>query len=148
MRRLSLVSLLIAVVLLPAAGAARADDPAYLSWSALLPGLTTEFVPTSENDCTAGRTRCVDAVIREMRRRFDPLAASCDHDSIFALSYLSTTEEYRRTIDDPTFFDDTPFVNHEDAVFAKLYFDSYDAWHSGRLQDVPRAWAIAFQAAS
>ena len=147
MRRLSLVSLLIAVVLLPAAGAARADDPAYLSWSALLPGLTTEFVPTSENDCTAGRTRCVDAVIREMRRRFDPLAAACDHDSIFALAYLRTTEEYRRTIEDPTFFENTAFVNHEDVVFAQLYFDAFDAWHAGRREDVPRAWAIAFEAA-
>jgi len=56
-------------------------------------GLTTEFDPSSENDCTAGRTRCVDAVIREMQRRFDPLAQSCDHDSIFALAYLRTTEE-------------------------------------------------------
>src|SRR5215211_8700120 len=149
MRRLSLVSLLIAVVvLLPAAGAARAEDPAYLGWSALLPGLTTEFVPTSENDCTAGRTRCVDAAIREMRRRFDPLAAACDHDSIFALAYLRTTEEYRRTIEDPTFFEDTAFVNHEDAVFAGLYFDAYDAWHTGRRAAVPPAWDIAFDAAA
>ena len=104
MRRLSLRSLcLIGLLLLFTAGAARAEDPAYVGWSALLPGLTTEFDPSSENDCTAGRTRCVDAVIREMRRRFDPLARSCDHDSIFALAYLRTTEEYRRTIEDPTF---------------------------------------------
>jgi hypothetical protein len=68
-------------------------------------------------------------VIRELRRRFDPLAQSCDHDNIFALAYLRTTEEYRRTIDDPTFFEDTAFVNHEDAVFARLYLSAYDAWH-------------------
>ena len=72
-----------------------------------------------------------------MRRRFDPLAQSCDHDSIFALAYLRTTEEYRRTIEDPTFFEDTAFVNHEDVVFARLYFDAFDAWHSGRREDVP-----------
>src|SRR5829696_8526779 len=113
MCRLSLVSLLLAGFLLLAPGAARAEDPPYLEWTAMLPGLTTQFAPSSENDCTAGRTRCVDAVIREMRRRFDPLAASCDHDSIFALAYLRTTEEYRRTIEDPNFFDDTAFVNHE-----------------------------------
>ena len=135
-------------LLLLTAGAARADDPPYVGWSALLPGLTTEFSPSSENDCTAGRTRCVDAVIREMRRRFDPLAQSCDHDSIFALSYLRTTEEYRRTIEDPTFFDDTAFVNHEDVVFARLYFDAFDAWHTGRRDLTPRAWAIAFEAAA
>jgi hypothetical protein len=130
------------------AGPAHAEDPPYVGWSALLPGLTTEFDPSSVNDCASGRTNCVDAVIREMRRRFDPLAESCDHDSIFALAYLRTTEEYRRTIEDPTFFEDTAFVNHEDAVFAHLYFDAFDAWHSGRRADVPRAWAIAFQAAA
>jgi hypothetical protein len=149
MRRLSIRHLfLISLVLLLTAGAARAEDPPYVASTALLPGLTTEFDPSSENDCKAGRTRCVDAVIREMRRRFDPLAESCDHDSIFALAYLRTTEEYRRTIEDPTFFEDTAFVNHEDVVFARLYFDAFDSWHTGRRHEVPRAWAIAFQAAA
>ena len=148
MRGLSLVTLLVTGSLLLAPGAGRAEDPPFVGWSALLPGLTTEFMPSSENDCTAGRTRCVDAVIREMRRRFDPLASACDHDSIFALAYLRTTEEYRRTIEDPTFFEDTAFVNHEDAVFARYYFDAFDAWRAGRHAAVPPAWAIAFRAAA
>jgi len=137
------------LVLLSAAApvAANADDPPFLGWTALLPGLTTEYAPSSENDCAAGRTRCVDAVIREMQRRFDPLARACDHDAIFSLTYLRTTEEYRRTIDDPTFFEDTRFVNHEDAVFARYYFDAYDNWHAGLGAAVPQAWAIAFRAA-
>jgi hypothetical protein len=147
MSRLCIVGLLLAATLL-APGAARAEDPPHVGWTELLPGLTTEFRPSSENDCAAGRTRCVDAVVREMRRRFDPLAAACDHDSIFALTYLRTTEEYRRTIDDPTFFEDTPFVNHEDAVFARYYFDAFDAWRAGRPEAVPAAWAIAFRAAA
>lgn len=141
------LSLVLAAALLVAPATTRAQDPPYIGWSQLLPGFTTEFDPSSENDCTAGRTRCVDAVIREMQRRFAPLARSCDHDNIFALSYLRTTEEYRRTIENPTFFEDTAFVNHEDVVFARLYFDAYDAWHGGRPQDVPPAWAIAFHAA-
>ena len=148
MRRPSLPSLLLISLVLLSAGTARAEDPPYVGWSALLPGLTTEFDPSSENDCTAGRTKCVDAAIHEMRRRFDPLAESCDHDSIFALAYLRTTEEYRRTIEDPTFFEDTAFVNHEDVVFASLYFDAFDAWHRGRRADVPGAWQIAFQGAA
>ena len=82
-----------------------------------------------------------------MQRRFDRLAADCDHDSIFALSYLRTTEEYRRTIEGGTFFEDTAFVNHEDAVFARYYFEATDAWESGRRAAVPPAWAIAFKAA-
>ncbi len=140
------VCLLAALALAPAT--ARAQDPPYIGWPELLPGFTTGYDPSSANDCKAGRTRCVDAVIREMRRRFDPLATACDHDNIFALSYLRTTEEYRRTIEDPNFFEDTRFVNHEDVVFARMYFDAFDAWHSGRRAETPQAWAIAFQAAA
>jgi hypothetical protein len=137
----------LALVFLATPVAARAEDPTFLGWTALLPGLTTEYQPNSDNDCAAGRTRCVDAVIREMQRRFDPLAATCDHDAIFSLTYLRTTEEYRRTIEDPTFFEDVRFVNHEDAVFARYYFEAYDNWAAGRQLAVPPAWAIAFRAA-
>ena len=146
--KVSVISRLVAAVLLLPSAGAHADDPPYVAWSQLLPGLTTAFHPSSVNDCSAGRRRCIDAVIREMRRRFDPLAASCDHDSIFALAYLRTTEEYRRTIDDPTFFEDTAFVNHEAAVFAEYYFRAFDAWHAGVRAAVPPAWAIAFEAAA
>jgi hypothetical protein len=63
------------------------------------------------------------------------------------LVYLRTTEEYRRTVGaDPAFFFDTPYVNHEDAVFADEYFAAYDAWHT-QGGFVPQAWAIAFEAA-
>jgi Family of unknown function (DUF5995) len=147
MARSIVVILVLGGALLMLPGGARAQHPPYVGWTDLLPGLTHEFVPSSENDCAAGRTRCVDVVIREMQRRFHPLATSCDHDSIFALSYLRTTEEYRRTIADPSFFDDTAFVNHEDAVFARYYFDAFDDWHAGRRGAVPPAWAIAFRAA-
>jgi hypothetical protein len=138
---------LVALLSLLLAAVARAEDPPFVGWTALAPGLTTEYEPSSENDCAAGRTRCVDAVIREMDRRFRPLASACDHDAIFALTYLRTTEEYRRAIEDPAFFEDTNFVNHEDAVFARYYFDAYDDWAAGRRAAVPQAWAIAFRAA-
>jgi hypothetical protein len=140
-----IIILVLGAVLLPS-GLARAQDPPYVGWTQLLPGLTTQYEPTSENDCAAGRTRCIDALIREMTRRFNGLADSCDHDAIFSLAYLRTTEEYRRTVEDPTFFEDTPFVNHEAAVFGEYYFRAYDAWHAG--QPAPPAWAIAFDAAA
>jgi hypothetical protein len=90
--------------------------------------------------------QCVDKVVRQMTNRLDPLASSCDHDAIFSLTYLRVTEEYRRTIESPTFFDDTPFVNHEDVVFAGYYFAAYDAWKAGRTAEVPPAWRVAFDA--
>jgi Family of unknown function (DUF5995) len=145
--RLRTMAVIGVVLAIGMSAAARAQDPPYVEWSGLLPGLTTEYVPSSENLCSAGQVGCVDATIREMERRFAPLAASCDHDAIFALAYLRTTEEYRRAVEDPSFFEDNHFVNHEDAIFARAYFDAYDDWKAGQAGAVPRAWAIAFQAA-
>jgi hypothetical protein len=126
--------------------AALADDPPFVPWSALLPGLTTSYEPSSANDCQAGRLHCVDAVIREMTRRFDELDATCDHATLFALTYLRTTEEYRRAVVEPGFFSDPGFINHQDANFAQQYFDAWDAYHAGNPGGAPRAWQLAFKA--
>jgi hypothetical protein len=142
--RLALLALVLALGW--PAGAA-AEDPPFVGWTALLPGLSLPYDVTSPDDCIAGRVQCVDKTIREMTKRFDPLASSCDHNAIFALTYLRVTEEYRRTVESPTFFADTAFVNHEDAVFAGYYFAAYDAWKAGETADVPPAWRIALDAA-
>jgi len=126
--------------------AAVADDPPFVGWTALLPALAIPYDVTSPDDCAAGRTQCVDKTVREMTKRFDPLVSSCDHNAIFALVYLRVTEEYRRTIDAP-FFDNTPFVNYEDGIFAHYYFAAYDAWASGQRAEVPPAWRLAFDSA-
>jgi len=123
------------------------DDPLFVPWSEVLPGLTEGYDPSSADDCRSGKLRCVDRVIREMTRRFEPLGQACDHDALFSLMYLRTTEEYRRSVADGTFFEDTAFVNHQDAVFAQYYFDAFDAWDRGDTANTPAAWRIAFDAA-
>jgi hypothetical protein len=143
--RLALLVLVLLALARPAP--AVAEDPPFVGWSALLPGLSLPYDVTSPDDCIAGRVQCIDQVIRQMTKRFEPLASSCDHDAIFALTYLRVTEEYRRTIETPTFFDDTSFVNHEDVVFARYYFAAYDAWEEGRTEYVAPAWRVAFDAA-
>lgn len=143
--RLALALACLTALALPQSAAA--EDPPLVDWSSLLPGLSFDYDPTSANDCNAGRIQCVDAVIREMTKRFDRLAETCDHDAIFALTYLRTTEEYRRAAVEPGFFEDPAFVNHEDAVFARYYVDAYDAYHRGDLAHTPGAWKVAFDAA-
>lgn len=130
-----------------APAAARAEDPIFVDWSSNLLPLPGSYAPSSADDCRAGRLRCVDNVIREMTRRFGRLAGSCEHNAIFSLTYLRTTEEFRRATTTAGFFADASFVNHEDAVFARYYFDPYDAWVAGRRSQVPQAWLIAFDAA-
>jgi hypothetical protein len=103
-------------------------------------------VPLDFDVCPEGGLECPAAVIEEMTQRWEPLDAACDHRAVFALTYLRTTEEFFRTVQsDPTFFSDGPWVNHEDAVFAELYFQAYDRYVAG--ESVPAAWRIAFDAA-
>jgi hypothetical protein len=138
------VGALVATPALSASPASADDAPLFVGWTDLLPSFTTGYDPSSANDCTAGRIKCVDAVIKEMTKRFDPLAAACDHNSMFALTYLRTTEEYRRSATAPGFFTDPAFINHQDAVFARYYFDAWDAYRRGDLASTSKSWQIAF----
>jgi hypothetical protein len=102
-------------------------------------------VPLGWDVCKNGQRSCPANVIREMTDRWQPLDASCNHEAVFALTYLRTTQEFARTINDaPGTFSDLPWITHEDAVFAQLYFNAYDDYHAGR--SVPLAWRIAFDA--
>jgi hypothetical protein len=127
-------------------GANDYEDPFFLNWPTFLFATPDGDYELSEStDCKNGNVQCVDRVIREMTKRYNALG--CDHDSTFAFTYLLTTEEYRRAVEDPNFFTDNAFVNHQDAVFAEYYFDQFDDWHKGRLEQVSPAWRIAFHAA-
>jgi len=107
-----------------------------------------EVVTSADDQCASGSSSCVDATIKKMQRQFGPLARACSHQAIFSLAYLRTTQEFARAAAEPGFFQDVRFVNHEDAVFAKYYFDAYDAWEAKRVDQVPKAWSIAFDAAN
>jgi hypothetical protein len=89
----------------------------------------------------------VDAVIKEMATRFNGLEATCNHNTLFSLTYLRTTEEYRRAVVEPGFFSDPNFINHQDAVFARYYFDAWDTYRAGQVAATPPAWRLAFAAA-
>ena len=47
--------------------AAQAEVP-YVGWTAYLPGWTEEYIPSSENDCVAGRATCLKATRKEFGR--------------------------------------------------------------------------------
>ena len=129
------------------ASPAKAEEPLYVPWSDLLPSFTTGYDPSSANDCTSGHVRCVRSVIREMTNRFDPLAAACNHSSMFALTYLRTTEQYLESATAEGFFSDPSFINHQDAVFARYYFDAWDAYRSGDVAGTSKSWQLAFSSA-
>jgi len=141
--RLALLSCLL-VIAFPAASQAEGT---FVDWTSFLPATASQYDPTASDDCTGGRIQCVDKVIREMTRDFDRLAAACDHNVIFSLAYLRTTEEYKRSVLTPGFYSDPAFLNHEDATFAAYYFRPLNAYRAGNRAAVPMAWQIAFDAA-
>jgi hypothetical protein len=96
--------------------------------------------------CRKGTLRCVHTVIATMDQRGEKLAARCDHDAVFAIAYLRTTEVFLQTAESLGYAD-LPSVIREDALFADYYFRAYDAYHFGH-GPVPPAWQIAFDAAS
>ena len=140
-------ALLVLGLVLPATSASAGDydDPFFLNWPEFLPAVPSDFTASTEQDCPNGSNKCVDNVIKEMTKRYNALG--CDHDGVFAFTYLLTTQEYREAVEDPNFFEDNAFVNHQDAVFADFYFQQFDAWHRDDLDDVSPAWRIAFHAA-
>jgi hypothetical protein len=128
--------------------AAHADGALpYVPWSSYLPGWTDEYVPTSENDCVAGRSNCLHATLRELSRIADDTASTCSHNAVFARAYLRMTQLYGHTREIPGYYEDLPSFNHTDAVFAKYYFDAYNNWKGGNRSAVPQSWLIALDAA-
>jgi hypothetical protein len=120
------------------------DDLLGHGWTEHLPAYPdADYVPSVYNDCPPGHNQCVDQVIREMQRRYDKLG--CDHAAIFSLTYKLTTVEYRRAVEDPSYFTDNAFLNHQDVVFADYYFRPMDDWYKrDRIDRVPPAWRVAF----
>lgn len=97
--------------------------------------------------CPDGEVSCIDVVIKALQANYDSLAPSCDHDALFALAYLRTTESIRTVVGDDQFFADPAHINHQDVVFAAYYLRAFDAWHEGRKDEVPEAWRLAFEQA-
>lgn len=149
LRRLATAAVLSLLVALALTGAVRADEP--IGPGPLdpaigaLPPRAAPYVPYAGDLCASGSDRCIDRTIGEMRDRLDVLASTCQHDAVFSLAYLRVTEDVRRALH-ADFFADPAWLNQVDAVFARTYFDTIDAWHDGRAARVPLAWQIALEA--
>ena len=123
-------------------------DPLLVDFTALLPGLTDGYDPGSSNVCVAGKVSCIDAVVREMRKRADPLMHSCSHQALFALTYLRVTQAYAWSARQPGYYADPGWTNHAVAVFAKYYLRAFDTWTAKPSSSaVPQSWMTAFNAA-
>jgi hypothetical protein len=143
--RTSLVA--VAASLVAFASPAFADTTLYTPWSSVLPGWNDQYVPGSDNDCAAGRSNCLTLTLNEQTRILSQTGQACSHLAIFPLAYTRMTQTYGWTRDQAGYYNDVPYMNHMDAVFAKYYTDAYYNWSSGNRAAVPQSWLYAFDAA-
>lgn len=137
-----------ALLALTGTGSAASADVLYVPWSAYLSGWTDAYVPSSANDCLAGRPTCVKQTLQELDRILQETGKSCGDHAVFALAYTRITQTYAWSRELPGYYEDVPFANHQDAVFAKFYTDAWTNWRSGNREAVPEAWLTAFDAAA
>ena len=136
----------LAASLIAAAAPAGAQTTPDVPWPTLLPaapGTPAEVQPGPVPRCARPTMRCVDDTIRVFRRwraRF-----GCDHRAVFTTTYLLLTQEIKRYLKRPAFFDDRRYLIWEVTQFSNFYFRALENDRAGR--PVPEAWRIAFDAA-
>ena len=138
-----------AAIGLVASGGARAQDgpdAPYADWNRIYPGFPSDVERKSRLDCARGSDACIHRTLGEMWRRFHTEIPFCDHNNLFSLTYLRVTEEIHEAMVDG-FYPDMHWINHQDAIFARIYFLAYDNWLAGKRELVPEAWRIAFDSA-
>ena len=126
-------------------GPVVAHQPRTSLWAPIAEDFVPGVDPSSANACIAGDDRCLEAVVGEMQARLEELG--CEHTAPFAFTYLETTRGVEEHLARDGFFVDPPELAHLDALFAVLYFDAIDNWRAGRIDEVPPAWQVAFEAA-
>lgn len=148
-RSLAAAALALALVAAPAARADHHD--ANPPWPAALPPMETptSVQPVSVDNCRRASIRCVDDLLRRLRRQWKPLDAACDHRALWPLAYIHITKGLRADLArrKPRWFRHRRWMFSVIADFSNRYFRAYDAYRRGRIGAVPESWRITFDAA-
>ncbi len=87
-------------------------------------------------------------MVKELARVLQTTGKPCSHNAVFPLAYTRISQTYAWTTEQPGYYEDVRFANHQAAVFAKYYTDAYYSWRNGDRTAVPKAWLTAFDAAA
>src|SRR4051794_7200580 len=142
-------ALLMLVATLLGAAQARADDASYpyLPWTELLPPgpSSTAAQPGPLEHCEGDATMaCMDGVIDRLKAHRD--AWGCDHRAVFANTYALLSEQLKKGIAEPGFFDDDRYLIYEAVAFENRYEEMAAADAAGK--PIPEAWWIANEVAA
>ena len=144
-----------AVLLLAAAWAApsQADHAdSNLPWPGLLPPQNADpqakVQPRGVKNCRRASIKCVDNLIRRLRRQWTALDAACDHRALASRAYLLITKGLREDLarKQPRWFNDRRYMIYVITTFSNRYFKYFTAYERGSA--VPESWRIAYDAAT
>ena len=137
----------LAALALPATAQADHGD-SNLPWPATLPpqAVSTAVQPRPVDNCRKATIRCVDDLIRRLRRQWRPLDRGCDHRALWPLAYLRITQLLRADLarEVPRWFRHRKWMFRVIADFSNRYFRAYEGYRRGRPAAVPESWRITF----
>jgi hypothetical protein len=134
------------------AAPAQADhDDANLPWPAALPPMevSTAVQPRPVDHCRKASIRCVDDLLRRLRKQWKPLDAACDHRALWPFAYIRITklirEDLARKV--PRWFPHRSWFEYVVSDFSNRYFRAYAHYYGGHAELVPHSWRVTFAAA-
>jgi hypothetical protein len=142
------VAAALAALAAPAPAAADHHD-ANLPWPAALPPMDvpTAVQPTPVRNCRKASIRCIDGLLRRLRRQWRRLDASCDHRALFSLAYVRITQGLRDDLARrrPRWFRHRRWMIYVIVDFSNRYFAAFEAYERGR--PLPESWRMTFDEA-
>lgn len=154
MRTVSVLALGAAVLLAAPSPPASADHHNLdIPWPELLPPGTApaDVKPHPVRNCRRASVKCVDGLVRRLRRQWRSYHASCDHRAVIAYSYLQITKGLREDLARPP-GDPQRIVRYRRwmtyliTAFSNMYSAAFRDYDAGR--PVADAWRITFETAA
>jgi hypothetical protein len=150
MRRAAAAVVAAAALAAPAAAGADHHD-ANLPWPAALPPqeVSAAVQPRPVEHCRRASIRCVDDLLRRLRKQWKRLDARCDHLALWPFAYIQITKLIRADLarQVPRWFPHRKWFMYVVTDFSNRYFRAYANFFGGRRERVPHSWRVTFEAA-
>ena len=136
---------------LAAAAPAAADHgDANLPWPAALPPqeVSAKVQPRPVANCRRATIRCVDSLIRRLRRQWKPLDRACDHRALWPLAYLRISQLLREDLarKRPRWFRHRKWMFRVITDFSNRHFRAFEGYRRGR--PIPQSWKVTYDEAA
>lgn len=143
---LAALGVALALALVPAGAQADPFTRENLPWPQALPPMPVSSAVQGHGvpHCRRASVRCMDGLLKRLRRQWRRLDARCDHRALFSLAYIRITKGLRDDLArrHPLLFRYRRWFTYVIADFSNRYFREFRNYARGR--PVPESWRIAY----